>query len=273
MSKKDDLFGVGATAPFGDGTELNPYVWYDECNYKREKGYEKLCKGCGAVTPEAVKEFIDEDFCLEDEPHYCYWCNFIQETGIDNLLVEYQKEKAAKKVVKYSEVDEALGALWDLEDAGAFADEGIMPGCHSNNWDYKFESESIAKEFEDMAFVGQCIKLAREKAGVSTEILADKLQIPEHFIHEIENGEYINFYSDKSSSLSLGVAMPVPVVTSAEHSNCIETQREWWQGCGDYVIKEKIAGYLCSVLCPNTAGKRENNIWPKFPDSEDGLPF
>ena len=26
-------------------------------------------------------------------------------------------------------------------------------------------------------------------------------------------------------------------------------------------------------LCPNTAGKRENNIWPKFPDSEDGLPF
>ena len=273
MNKKDDLFGIGVTAPFGDGTELNPYEWHDECNCKREKGYEKLCKGCSAITPEAMKDFIPDEVMWCDEHYYCEWCDFIQVTGIDKILVEYQKEKASKKVVRCQEEDDGLGALWDLEDAGAFADEGIMPGCHSNDWDYKYEFESIEREFADMAFVGQCIKLAREKVGVSMESLADKLQIPEHFIHNIENGEYINFYGDKLSNLSLGSAIPVPVIPSAENSICIETQKKWWQGCSDYTIKEKIADYLCSVLHPNTVSECETTAQFKVTDSEDGLPF
>ena len=49
--------------------------------------FEMLCKGCKKNTPESMKSFIDEDVSCEDEVYYCFWCNFIQSTGIDESIM------------------------------------------------------------------------------------------------------------------------------------------------------------------------------------------
>ena len=46
--------GNGVEAPFGDGVEEFPFGRNE--SYRSEKGYERLCKGCSAVTPEVMKD-------------------------------------------------------------------------------------------------------------------------------------------------------------------------------------------------------------------------
>ena len=99
-----------------------------------------------------------------------------------------------------------------------------------------------------MAFVGNCIKLAREKAGLSREVLAESVKLPKSFLEDIESGEYINRNGEKSADA-------------------------WWKDCGDGSIKEKVAEYLCCALNPNAAKKSEKNAQLKGTDSEDLLPF
>ena len=165
--------------------------------------------------------------------------------------------------------------MWELEDAGAFSDEGIMPGCHSRDWEYESEVKGIMQEFRDMAFVGQCIKLAREKAGVSAEVLARGLEIPESFIDDIENGEYISRYGEKSVDSSLLSIIPIPVPEPVGDSERDQTKRErtWWQDCSDDSIKEKVADYLCNVFNLCTNKKCDENVPSKVSEFDDEMPF
>lgn len=244
-------------------------------NVKREKGYEKLCKGCSAVTPEAMKFFIADEFDAYDEVYYCQWCNFIQATGIDDLLVVKKEENSEAEDYEEDYEDDGMDALWELEDAGAFSDEGIMPGCHSNDWYYDSEVRGIMQEFKDMAFVGECIQLAREKAGLSVEALANELEIPESFIHDIEQGEYISRYGNSASmepALPVSVvAVPVPV----KESECTkeETERPWWQDCNDDRIKEKIADYISTGRKPIKSQTCGSNYQVSMEDCDDEPPF
>ena len=243
--KNNDIFDfIGEVAPFGDGIGIVNEMSND-C--KCEKGYRRFCKECKKDTPESMKGFIDENACDEDELYYCFWCDFIQSTGIDEDIAKQLKKAAEKtKHIDYEEDGEAFVAMWDLEDGGAFSDEGIMPGCHSGYWDYEMEIREFAKEFEDMEFVGSLLKNAREKIQLSVEEMARRLKVPETFINDIESGQYINRHGDADfiSDIPVAVSGPVSAVSADKH----EVKREWWHGCSDSEIREKIANYLSYVI-------------------------
>lgn len=250
MCKKDVIFLTGEKAPFEETNEIKYSEGCDKCtSYQRETGYMKLCKNCKSVTPESVKEFVADDVSMYDEPYYCYWCEFIRNTDIDDQLMMEEKKAALKEKVNYNDEDDGSDAMWELEDSGAFSDEGIMPGCHSRDWELEYEAKSTMQEFRDMVFIGKCIRLAREKSGMEAKVLADRLKMPESFINEIENGVYINRDGDKpaeplpESVMPVHAAMPVKGDTKKE-------ERAWWQGCSDDEIRKKAADYLCYVLNP-----------------------
>lgn len=226
--------GNGVEAPFGDGVEEFPFGRNE--SYRSEKGYEKVCKGCSGVMSEAMKDIIPDGVWAVDEIFYCHWCDFIQTTGIDDLLVAKDKNIVSEEDEYEEYEDDGMDGLWELEDAGAFSDEGIMPGCHSGCWDYESEINDIEQEFKDMAFVGKCIKVAREKAGLSIEELANRMDMPESFITDIENGDYI-------------------------------------KNCSDGIIRERVADYLCEVLNPKDTTECDNNVQAQGADSDDDLPF
>lgn len=207
--------------------------------------FEMLCKGCKKNTPESMKSFIDEDVSCEDEVYYCFWCNFIQSTGIDESIMKQKADSAkATRHGDYEVEDDGSYAMWELEDTGAFSDEGIMPGCHSRDWEYESEARGIAKEFADMEFVGMLLKTAREKIQLSTEELAKRVNLPESFIHDVELGQYINRYGNMS-------VMPEPVpVLEKIYDEKKDEKREWWQDYSDSQISEKIADYLSYVINP-----------------------
>lgn len=239
ISKELLLSSEQMVAPFGDGND-DAIKNHAKERSQSEKGYEKMCKSCTAKMPESMKEFIEDDFVMEDEPHYCNWCNFIRTTEIDELVMEnIRKESAAKRKNNVDYEDDGADAIWELEESGAFSDEGIMPGCHYRNWDYECEMVSIAKEFADMKFVGNLLRIAREKFGMTKENLASELDIPESFITDLEDGQYISRHGDVDIRSITPIAEPVVVNTSV-----VKEEREWWQGVSDDAIVERIADYL-----------------------------
>ena len=275
MSENKPILSTGIVPPVGielDGDPIGEYEKY--VTPRREKGYERFCKGCRTATPEAMKDFIADDAGDYDELFYCRWCDFIRTTGIDDILVSKDETLSDEKYddEEYDEEDDGADALWELEDAGAFSDEGIMPGCHSGNWDYESEIKDIMQEFADMAFIGQCIKLAREKAGLSIEALANRLEMPESFIEDIENGEYIDRYGKGESSPFI---MPIPVPTPIENSECdpIKEEEAWWKSCNSDSIKDKVADYLCDLLDPNPKQECDKDAGTRDGDADDDLPF
>lgn len=244
MSKNNCFDFFGEDAPFGDDIENTA----DSTECKCEKGYKKLCKGCIRNTPESMKSFIDEEVNHNDEIYYCFWCDFIQSTGIDESIMK-QKADAAKPANHNDHEEEGSGsdAMWELEDAGAFSDEGIMPGCHSQDWEYEMEAREIAKEFKDMEFVGNLLKTAREKLQISSEELARRLKIPGSFIIDLESGQYINRHGDINIDHIMPAAVPIDCDNSYEKK---KVKREWWQDCDDSAIREKIADYLSHAINP-----------------------
>jgi len=217
-----------------------------------KNGCEKLCKGCKKITPEAMKSFIDEDVSYEDEIYYCFWCDFIRSTGIDESIMKQKADSA--KTTRHSDYEvenDDFDAMWELEDIGAFSDEGIMPGCHSRDWEYERETRKIAKEIADRELVGMLLKTAREKIQLSTEELAKRVKLPESFIYDLELGQYINRYE----SINMNV-MPKPVsVLETIYDEKKDEKREWWQDYSDLQISEKIADYLSYVINPLVDGK------------------
>lgn len=260
--KNNDIFDfTGETAPFGDEIGIVNEMSND-C--KCEKGYRRFCKECKKGTPESMKGFIDENAREEDEIYYCFWCDFIQSSGIDESIVSQQRDAAqAMKHNDYDMEDDGSDAMWELEEVGAFSDEGIMPGCHSRDWEYEMESREIAKEFEDMEFVGSLLKNAREKIQLSVEEMARRLKVPETFINDIESGQYINRHGDAYfiSDIPVAASGPVSAVSADKH----EVKREWWHGCSDLEITEKIADYLSYVIAPPVDKKHAPD------DFEEGL--
>lgn len=266
-----DLSGTGEVAPFGNETEEELLRYKELSSKPREKGYEKLCKGCN--VPESMKSFIDDDIYYGDEVYYCFWCDFIKTTEIDELLVAQGNKTLSNKNDKKIDYDEedGLDALWELEDSGAFSDEGIMPGCHSCDWEYEYEAREVMNEFRHMAFVGNFIKTAREKAGLSVELLAKQLSMPESILEDIEKGEYINRSGNKDKG-NLIMVPPTPV-KECDLSK-MSRKREWWEDCSDYGIKEKVADFLCDVIKPEIKKMREEKIRQiEAANGDEILPF
>ena len=78
--------------------------------------------------------------------------------------------------------------------------------------------------------------------------MARRLKVPETFINDIESGQYINRHGDAYfiSDIPVAASGPVSAVSADKH----EVKREWWHGCSDLEITEKIADYLSYVIAP-----------------------
>lgn len=166
----------------------------------------KPCERCGKTNVEVLP------FITDEEDMMCEWCRLALKAGIDDIKLFSEKEKQNNM---YDDELETLYWMEDMEDWGAFSDEGIMPGCHSTLIDSSMEQYS--KRIKE---IGLLIKAVREKIGLSIAELAKAVDIPEYIEQNIENGEVY----------SLG-------------SNCVETKK-WWENCDDYEIREEVWKYL-----------------------------
>lgn len=99
--------------------------------------------------------------------------NMNNTTGLSDIDMEYQEGEAA---------------LMELEDGGAFADEGIMPGCHSGWSGLDYELQSISRYFNELEEIGHIIGMLREAFKMTLEELEGRLGIPANVIESIERG-------------------------------------------------------------------------------------
>lgn len=237
----------------------------------------EICKNCPHKIPDVLKERMPGNECMEDEYYYCQLCGFIRSTGIAELLYE-EEHKPKMETLKPDYIDdEALVTMWMLEDEGAFSDEGIMEGCHSGYFDSKCEVEDIIAEFEEMAFVGKCIRLARERMGITKEEFAKRLQLPVSIINNLEMGEYINYDIDREFKENIIVEHIYPVKIADNITEKKEvTEENWWKFAKDYEIKDEVMGYLCYVFNPLISKKyinRHNTYNNLTNENSDELPF
>lgn len=230
---------------FIDGTVTIGKEYDSGANLMKNSQFEKFCSGCNCSMPEGMKDFLKNRYYLDNKEYYCFWCKFIRKTGISDLIVEENRKRSYES--RYNEENEDFGAMRDLEDFGAFSDEGIMPGCHSGSWMFESEIESMNQEFEDLQFAGQCIKCSREKIGLYAEELAIKLYMPKSFIENIENGEYIKRYTIRF--------MPNPKIDwdisgfgKDDERKEVDKDKKWWENQSDNAIIEKVANYLSALF-------------------------
>ena len=138
---------------------------------------------CKTMRPKEIETIIPKGFSEEDEFYVCNWCRFIRKFGMVDALADIEKEISDETEVDDVEYEEweNMQGLRDLEDWGAFSDEGIMPGCHSDYY-CEFDLEEY-KEYERMRqFFGGVFKYARESVGLSTKKLAECMKLPEYII-------------------------------------------------------------------------------------------
>lgn len=255
--------------PFGN-EEVDSMVKEMNINTQCEKGDCKLCRDCKAVTPESMKYFICDEVSMEEENFYCNWCEFIRTTGIDSAVIEsinHEREKRTDSLDIDEYEDDGYAAMRELEDSGAFSDEGIMPGCHSNDWEYESEMRAISQEFEDMAFVGKCIRMAREKVGLAIEDISIEFDLPESIIRNIEKGEYIDYNEAKSyedNVIYVSVKSITPVAVSAPVDNKVSGERykaiPWWDNLGEWTMREKLADYLREIINPRKSKEQAKKL-------------
>lgn len=226
--------------------ESDYFTGIDEKQEKTKKEYYKeICgDGCQNEMPDVLKERITNRVSPEDSGYYCALCEFIRKTGISEQLSEEMKKTndAHSEITDY---EEGLDAIVELEDSGAFSDEGLMPGCHSYHSRYDSEIEGINKEFEEMEFEGKCIYLARKKTGIKKEELAKQLELPEELIDHIENGQYVKYGG--SIEISSITPVPVPCNDSFEKNETKEIKK-WWEKASDEEVKEKVMAYLMNNI-------------------------
>lgn len=99
-----------------------------------------------------------------------------------NGIVKEQEKKSDYEI----EIEEGMAALEELEDYGAFSDEGIMPGCHSEYNDYDIGVKP--KYYEWLQEVGHCITLLRGMYDMTLEKFSEDVNISKDIIEQIENG-------------------------------------------------------------------------------------
>lgn len=97
-------------------------------------------------------------------------------------IVGEQEKKSDYEI----EIEEGMTALEELENYGAFSDEGIMPGCHSKYDDYDIGVKP--QYYEWLQEVGYCITLLRGMYDMTLEKFAEDVNISEDIVEQIENG-------------------------------------------------------------------------------------
>ena len=151
-----------------------------------------FCKKCTNELPQLMDADLTEWYQLVN----------VTETvcGIKENVSRLPERVIEKKpVLSDAEIEmiESEGTLRELEDEGAFSDEGIMPGCHS--YFSVYEDQGIVWHFKCLKEIGSCVSYLRDIYDFTTEDLAKKLCIPEYVIVNIENGEedYWNKHDDE----------------------------------------------------------------------------
>lgn len=196
---------------------------------------------CKTIRPKEIETIIPKGFSEEDEFYVCNWCRFIRKFGMVDALSDIEKEISGETEVDDVEYEEweNMQGLRDLEDWGAFSDEGIMPGCHSDYY-CGFDLEEY-KEYERMRqFFGAVLKFARESVGLSTKKLAECMKLPEYIIENIENGE--EYIKDKARESVLTVS-PILVEIPVTSANSV-IEKQWWEELYDSDIERKILDFL-----------------------------
>jgi hypothetical protein len=181
------------------------------------------------VNTNAVKDITSENVTAQDK------------LNLENALADIEKEISDETEVDDVEYEEweNMQGLRDLEDWGAFSDEGIMPGCHSDYY-CGFDLEEY-KEYERMRqFFGGVFKYARESVGLSTKKLAECMKLPEYIIENIENGE--EYIKDKAKESVLTVS-PILVEIPVTSANSV-IEKQWWEELYDSDIERKILDFL-----------------------------
>ena len=196
---------------------------------------------CKTMRPKEIETIIPQGFSEEGKFYVCNWCSFIRKFGMVDALADIEKgisDETEVDDVEYEEWENVKG-LRDLEDWGAFSDEGIMPGCHSDYY-CEFDLEEY-KEYERMRqFFGGVFKYARESVGLSNKKLAEFLDIPEYILENLESGEADITYNQTATVVSV---CPIPVATQVASDNQVN-KRKWWEDLPDEVIEENIQCFL-----------------------------
>lgn len=204
---------------------------------------------CQKFQPKQIERITPTDCTDECETYICRWCKFIRDFGMTAYLENIEKEifkdfakKSSNDKDMYSD-DECI-TMEDLENWGAFSDEGIMEGCHSSFSIDAEMGENFSRDYEEYErmrrFFGKTTTLAREYLNLSVKELAEYLKIPEYIIENLEAGEEsIKYRQQKSSGIVHSIAVAVPVTTARK-----ERDREWWEDKQDTEIEEKIQEFL-----------------------------
>ena len=160
----------------------------------------------GQIVRKTSGIYTGNDFC------FCRKCVDSVPGLMDDELEEwYRLINAADDILDFSHTDSAVlksnmndttelsdidmeylegeAALMELEDGGAFADEGIMPGCHSGWSGLDHELQSISRYFNELEEIGHIIGMLREAFKMTLEELAGKLCVPAYVIESIESGK------------------------------------------------------------------------------------
>ncbi len=135
--------------------------------------------------------------------------------------------------------------LEDLEDFGAFTDEGIMEGCYSDAFD-----ELGADFFRNMTeyeimhqFFGRMISFARMSLGLTEKEMADAMDMPQYIVTNLEAGK--DNLACNYEEYPDGYVLPMAYPAGPEDAQKMATVKiEWWQGKGNREIEEKILEFL-----------------------------
>lgn len=100
------------------------------------------------------------------------------------------------------ELAENKRGLYDLEDRGAFLDEGIMSGCHSQYNQERMEAEDYINYLNEQR---NCMKRLCAAYNLSFEDISDKTGIPVNLIKDVVNDEF------QYHGVSIKEVMAVPV--------------------------------------------------------------
>lgn len=135
-----------------------------------------LCSDCVDYFDKAAEDDLIEWYRLINAKK-CMMGNIILKG-----IVGEQEKKSDYEI----EIEEGMTALEELENYGAFSDEGIMPGCHSKYDDYDIGVKP--QYYEWLQEVGHCITLLRGMYDMTLEKFAEDVNISEDIVERIENG-------------------------------------------------------------------------------------
>lgn len=142
------------------------YESYDFC----------ICSGCVNHFDKSAEDDLIEWYRLINAK------KGLEGNIIRNGIIKEQEKKSDYEI----EIEEGMAALYELEDYGAFSDEGIMPGCHSKYDDCDIAVEKNYAEWANE--VCRCITLLRGMYDMTLEKFSEDVNISKDIIEQIDNG-------------------------------------------------------------------------------------